>query len=126
MVPVALAAAGCGTLPSHGEEVDYTNPEGCQATVEAHGMDPGAEVDVPPQPRRVSFPPPTDERGEFEVSLVVDEAGKVVAGSIEVTGAERNATVNHLRESFRNWTFEPAQVGGCWVSGVFTYRVLER
>lgn len=56
--------------------------------------------------------------------MVVTEEGKVLEGSVHVTGGHPRDVVRDLTEAAEQWTFVPARVDGCWVSSLFGYRIV--
>ena len=75
-----------------------------------------AKFDVPPRPLKTkppAYPAKLREEGvtgAVIVTLVIDEAGKVMAA--EVSKASHEAFRDPSLKAVRDWTFAPAQVAG--------------
>jgi hypothetical protein len=113
-VAAGLLLGGCGGVSSTRANV-YSNPEGCEAVVEEHRLDPRDLGESGPRPLGVSMPPPTAETGSFRLEFVVDEFGVIVPNSVVVSGAQRADTRRALTENAQKGRFRPARVGECWV-----------
>ena len=123
----AVALASCVSGSSYPELPP--NPPGCESVVQRHQEDPGLPVDSPPRPMEILFPPGTDWRQEPDtiiVSMVVDETGVPLPGSIEVSGARLPVTRRNITKDVPGWRFIPARLGECWVPGPFFYSLTFR
>jgi hypothetical protein len=59
----------------------------------------------------------------LEINVIVDEDGKPIPGTVEVSGAPSVSDERTLKEEALEWRFMPARVGECRVPAVFGYAI---
>ena len=82
---------------------------------------------IPPSPRGLIMPPPTNDRlrgTQIQVWVFVDERGLVVPDSTRLRPPTRDRGYNRrLIEEAAEWVFEPARQGGEPVASWFPYTI---
>ncbi len=115
---LVVGVSSCAGGAAASEETAYVNEADCAATVSRHRDDPGRRVDTPPVPLRMTMAPASPSR-DVAVRFVVDEAGRVVPGSVVAVDAALDDDL--LRAMGRGWRFRPARTGTCWVPASYEY-----
>ena len=100
------------------------NPPGCEILVKEHRSKPASAVDIPARPLGVLMPPSRGYRNyRLEITLIVDEAGRPIPGTVEVSGARSVSDERELKELTLEWRFQPARVGECRVPALYAYTI---
>lgn len=63
------------------------------------------------------------DESDVAVEFVVDEHGRVIEDSIEVSGVDVPTRGYRIRDAAAEWTFEPARADGCWVPASYEFRM---
>ena len=121
LVSAAIGALVAGCASPAAEASFPPNPISCDAVVAQHRADPSLAVDQAARPRSVSIPGRLNLRGRVVVAGVVDEDGRLIAGTTRVTGTEDSSAIRQITAAFERATFEPARVGQCRVAGPVQY-----
>ena len=100
------------------------NPPECESTVRQFREDPGRPVDAPPRPWILEIPSTGGlDRQSVTISMVVDETGLPIPGSVDVSGAKGASYERTFREAALKWRLVPAFHGQCRVPARFSYQV---